>query len=345
MSLTSSPLIPLPRPEVLAFLQEIKDRPDDDAPRMLLADWLEEHNDPRGEFVRLQVTRSHLSPHDPRRLPLERREQELLNRYSAGWLGPLRTRPVHCRFDRGLVRIAVHAPHLFGDLAPEAVPSESFAWVDGVTSVVALTAGALEAIASSPLLPNLNDFHLNASRLGSKGASRLAALPCLERLTALYLWWGSIGPEGAAALAKSPHLPNLRTLHLSGNKIGAAGAAALAGSPYLTHLRTLRLGHNELGAEGAKALAGSPRLAGLRDLHLSENGIGTEGALALAASPHLARLSALYLTDDTIGPAGAMALRGRFGYRVHLSCWNRCRATEADNPHLWWGTRATLARM
>ena len=345
MSLSPAPFVPLPRPQVLAFLREIKERPEDDAPRLLLADWLEEHNDPRGEFVRLQITRARLSPRDPRRPSLERREQELVNRFGALWLGPLRTRPVHCRFDRGLVRIAVHAPHFFGGLPPEAVPSEAFAWVDGVMSIAALTAGAMESIAASPLLPNLNDFHLNASRLGPLGAARLADLACLERLTALYLWWGSIGPEGAAALARSPHLRNLRTLHLSGHKIGPGGAAALATSPYLTCLRNLRLGHNELGAEGVRRLSDSPHLAGLADLHLNENQIGTEGALALAASPHLRGLSALYLTDDTIGPAGAAALRGRFGHKVHLSCWNRCRATEPDNPHLWWRTRGSLARV
>jgi uncharacterized protein (TIGR02996 family) len=345
MSLRPLPFVPLPRPQVLAFLREIKDRPEDDAPRLLLADWLEEHNDPRGEFVRLQVARSHLPPRDLRRPSLEHREQELLSRYSALWLGPLRTRPVHCRFDRGLIRLAVHATHLFGGLEPEAAPAESFAWVDGVTSIAALTPSTVEAIASSPLFPNLNDFHLNASRLGPQGAARLAELPCLERLTALYLWWGSIGPEGAAALAFSPHLHNLRTLHLSGHKIGVAGAAALANSPYLTRLRTLRLGHNELGAEGVRELAGSPHLSGLTDLHLSENRIGTEGALALAASPHLRGLSVLYLTDDTIGPQGVTALRCRFGHKIHLSSWNRCRPTEPDNPHLWWRTRGSLARL
>ena len=37
-----------------AFLQEIIARPDDDAPRLIYADYLEEQGDPRGEFIRLQ---------------------------------------------------------------------------------------------------------------------------------------------------------------------------------------------------------------------------------------------------------------------------------------------------
>src|SRR5690242_12437796 len=36
-----------------AFLHALLDRPEDDAPRLVYADWLEEHGDPRGEFIRL----------------------------------------------------------------------------------------------------------------------------------------------------------------------------------------------------------------------------------------------------------------------------------------------------
>ena len=36
-----------PRPEVLAFLADAKQHPNDDAPLLVLADWLEEHGDER----------------------------------------------------------------------------------------------------------------------------------------------------------------------------------------------------------------------------------------------------------------------------------------------------------
>jgi uncharacterized protein (TIGR02996 family) len=41
--------------EEQAFLQAILDNPDDDAPRLMYADWLEERDDPRGEYIRLTV--------------------------------------------------------------------------------------------------------------------------------------------------------------------------------------------------------------------------------------------------------------------------------------------------
>ena len=38
-----------------ALYRAILDAPDDDAPRLVYADWLDEHGDPdRGEFIRLQ---------------------------------------------------------------------------------------------------------------------------------------------------------------------------------------------------------------------------------------------------------------------------------------------------
>jgi uncharacterized protein (TIGR02996 family) len=325
------------------MLREAKDRPGDDAPRMLLADWLEKRGDPRGEFVRLQVARARMPSRDPRRAPIELREQELLDGHSERWFGPLRTRRDHCRFERGLLRIAVHTPRFFASHSGEADSSESFAWVEALMSFAALTPAHVDAIAASPLLPHLGEFHLNATRLGPRGAARLAALPALARLTALYLWWGSIGPDGAAALARSPHLAALRTLHLSGHNIGLQGAAAIANSPHLTRLTMLRLSHNDLGPAGAEVLADSPRLASLAELHLNENRIGMHGARALADSPHLARLSALYLIDDTIGVVGAAALRARFGRRVHLSIGNRRPPTEADDPRVWWKQRQVLA--
>src|SRR4051812_5114180 len=50
----------MPRRELLSLLEACKREPEDDAARLVLADWLEEHGDQddrqRGEFVRLNVT-------------------------------------------------------------------------------------------------------------------------------------------------------------------------------------------------------------------------------------------------------------------------------------------------
>ena len=40
--------------EEQAFFEEIRDQPNNDVPRLIFADWLEERGDPRGEFIRVQ---------------------------------------------------------------------------------------------------------------------------------------------------------------------------------------------------------------------------------------------------------------------------------------------------
>ena len=77
-----------------SFLEAISADPDDDAVRLIFADWLEEQGDParnaRGEFIRVQLELEHLPDDDPRRPDLLREEQELRSRHERAWLGPLR---------------------------------------------------------------------------------------------------------------------------------------------------------------------------------------------------------------------------------------------------------------
>src|SRR5262249_10309152 len=73
-----------------AFLQAICETPDDDAPRLVYADWLMERDDPalvaRGEFIRVQCELARLDARDRRREALEVEEKELLDEFGAEWL-------------------------------------------------------------------------------------------------------------------------------------------------------------------------------------------------------------------------------------------------------------------
>src|SRR5262245_34763026 len=46
------------------FIMAIRETPDDDNPRLVYADWLEEQGDVRGEFLRLVVRWKAMSPDD-----------------------------------------------------------------------------------------------------------------------------------------------------------------------------------------------------------------------------------------------------------------------------------------
>src|SRR5262245_52930609 len=90
-----------------AFLEAIIRDPDDDGLRLIYADWLEEHDDPRGEFIRVQCALARLPDDDPRRRELVVREQELRDAHWQRWLGPLAKLPGHYawiwQYRRGLL--------------------------------------------------------------------------------------------------------------------------------------------------------------------------------------------------------------------------------------------------
>jgi uncharacterized protein (TIGR02996 family) len=103
-----------------AFLQAILDNPDDDAPRLIYADWIEEHGDPRGEFMRIQCQLAAMSAEDPRRRRLERHEHDLLACHQDRWLGELRPLLSAWTFHRGFLNVISVPAAIY--LQREAIP-------------------------------------------------------------------------------------------------------------------------------------------------------------------------------------------------------------------------------
>src|SRR4051812_20469044 len=93
--------------QLLVFLHEIKDHPNDDLPRLVLADWLQDHGDPRGEFVHVQVSRARLREDDPQAQTLRGRERTLLRKHALDWLGPLADFGSAWAFERGFIHLEV----------------------------------------------------------------------------------------------------------------------------------------------------------------------------------------------------------------------------------------------
>ena len=69
-----------------SFFTDIVSRPDDDGPRLVLADWLEDQGDPRGEFIRIQCELAQLDWDVPRFDELSLQESDLLRRHRAKWV-------------------------------------------------------------------------------------------------------------------------------------------------------------------------------------------------------------------------------------------------------------------
>jgi carbon storage regulator len=76
-------------PEETPFLRAIEERPDDEAVRLIFADWLEERGDPLAELLRIQCQLAQLPPGDRRRKPLARREIVVWGRHGDAWTATL----------------------------------------------------------------------------------------------------------------------------------------------------------------------------------------------------------------------------------------------------------------
>jgi uncharacterized protein (TIGR02996 family) len=324
------------------ILQAIIADPDDDTPRLVYADWLEENGQPdHAELIRLQC--------DPARQEPGQREKGLLVKNAARWLGPL-VEPVESySFDRGLLRVRVTLRTFLSRAFQEQAPGWlRQARVHGLE--LRGTTRSWDKVASSPVLAAVHELVLQHNGLGDAGLQALASSPHLAGLHTLRIAKGNLS-AGLTALARSTGLPRLRRLELPENGInleslhalagwpqaarlttleltwswlGAAAVAVLLHSPHLTGLVHLLLAWNSLRDAGAQALAGSAHLAGLRRLVLDHNHIGPEGVGSLVSSPHLQGLQTLRLYDNPIRDEGALLL-GEWAARGELRSLTLCR--------------------
>jgi uncharacterized protein (TIGR02996 family) len=82
--------------------------PDDDAPRFVLADFLNEHAEPRGEFIALQLARGKVAA------AARKREKKLLARNKLAWIGAIAplVQVQDARFERGFIVGCRLKPHV-----------------------------------------------------------------------------------------------------------------------------------------------------------------------------------------------------------------------------------------
>ena len=257
-----------PTADEAAFLARVCEQPDDDGPRLIYADFLDEFGDPRGAFIRVQCALAKLEPGDARRITLEEDEKGYLAQYREAW-NPLRGLAGWVEWRRGFVEVVNIEARLFlmrGAELFHLAPVRHVRLLD--------VAGLLKPVLASPHLGRVAELSVKNQHFDDELARRLADAPQLANLRALCVERNRISDRGVEALAHSPHLSNLKALDLGDNHAGDLGACRLADSPRLATLETLELRHNEIGFGGLEVLASSGRLERLSVLGLRRNEIG-----------------------------------------------------------------------
>jgi uncharacterized protein (TIGR02996 family) len=239
-----------------SLLQAVLDAPDEDAPRLVYADWLMEHDDAeRGEFIRLSVLlyRQGLDnvigggADADRRNELERKNQdrwkaELPALDGIKWWS-FRRGFATIRADGGWSAIKKHGKRIWS-----VVPCEGL-------SIYRLTPQGARQLALSPWMSKLREMDIDW--VGSHfrpGFREFLQHPSLASLRVFWLKSAGLGDEGARLLAECPHLTNLRELILECNDIDDEGAMAFVRTPHFPKLKRLWLGRNPFDASVEKAL-------------------------------------------------------------------------------------------
>jgi uncharacterized protein (TIGR02996 family) len=299
-----------------AFLCDILAHPDDDAPRLIYADWLEERNDPRGEFIRVQCALAQLSDEDSRRWPLEEREQDLLREHQTKWL-PQSIGTIPYVFRRGFVeQIALQAHEfltvaeaLFEQAPIRHVSLRERPYSAGIPPTFDIP--MLQAIAQWPRLAQLRELSLpHGFCLHGHELRSLSASPYLDNLTDLKLCVLNLEEDALNDWAGAILRPGLRSLDLSDS--GGSRSAffrALAQAPQLSSLRRLNIAHTGVSIDNLRFLADSSSLASLRELNLNGNHLTHEATTVLAESRLLSQLEKLHLESNLLGDAGALIVR------------------------------------
>jgi uncharacterized protein (TIGR02996 family) len=339
---------PEPRPtsqseDRRALFAGVKDTPDDDAPRLVLADWLEEHGDDddraHAELIRVQCEalrraaslidpdrpepihallrmvgyHNNTLPHDftlltgtdQRLVALKQREKELLDPWQAEHRIPVLPRNRLASWDRGFASLYLKdVPFRSRDMA--ALSAGPFGpRVDQMA--LRASPGNVAKVARSEMLAHLTGLDVNGQKFGAPELATLVASPHLARLRrldlGLYAGWDMV-----KVAIRAPQCPRLTHLYLYSSRLDPAGFRDLAAAD-LRSLESLHLGGtSRMGAAGAKALASPPFLAHLRELILTNTGLGPQGVEALASSPHFHCPARLEVGMNGLGAAGLRAL-------------------------------------
>jgi uncharacterized protein (TIGR02996 family) len=270
--------------EQAALLRAIVAEPDEDTPRLVYADWLEESGDTeQAQFIRGSVELARLDPGSPEAVELNGRLRIVSYRYGWRWLEAL-----------GIAR-AVWAPAL------EFRYRRGFAEHLSCSHTGTLWKSIPVVFPFVPVRRLYVGSYYDNSRTDAGDLQRLAALPELARVRDLELGWFKT-PDAApwSALFGSPYLRELRTLRWLTCVLTRDDFRALvrAGSN-LRDLTTLCLTES-VGVGAVQELLAAPQFAGLTRLFF-QGGYNSRGRETLVGGrfpPGLRVLSLGHLTPD-----------------------------------------------
>ena len=222
-----------------ALLRSVLAHPEDDLPRLVYADYLEETGAAvqikRAEFIRVQCELAHIEPRltgavSNSVLALRTRERILQSEYREAWLAPLRRRgeplfspSCHGHFRRGFVEIVwmparqfLWKAELLFDRAPVRELRLTLTTIDEVAELM-----------NGPQVARLVSLDLSDHKLGDRVVYEAVRSPSLRSLHHLRLKACGLTDVAAVDLAESTLARTLRSVDLQWNQFSETGKKVL----------------------------------------------------------------------------------------------------------------------
>lgn len=325
------------------LLRAILDDPDDDAPRLVYADWLEEHGDAdHANFIRAQVELARVPDYHPLHVRMWREERDMI---TGGPSSGVKQRPWRkglppsdFKFRRGFPwqvtvtdvgEFPAQAPELFGRFPiqalklranyrappPDLTPLADSPWLGRLrgleVSLARLPASAIQTLAASPHAGGLSDLEFSFAGIVEHGLFALLGGPLARRVQNLTLTcceFGTATLTEAMLRAEGPFQCRSLTYSPSQHLSWADSRGNLFQAPLLRGLTQLALSDVELGPRHVDELVSSPIAETLESLSLYHAKPGVPGVRALANCSASSRLRRLILNRDEIGPVAVKAI-------------------------------------
>ena len=240
--------MPKPTGDELALLKAVASAPDDDLPRLVYADWLDEHGRAeRAEFVRLQIG-EHTADSWSSRADCRTAAAALLEEHHLAWTKEL-PRWVRMWYQERNDRLPDFRRGFIEELSVYFSPFTRFggdllARVPISRLTLYQIGRQLPQLARCRWLGRARHLDLCYEKLGERGGAALAANRRLRGVQELVLAGCSLGDDGVRALAAARGLSGLRLLDLSSNHLTPAGVRALRSAPFAEHLQRVELSDN-----------------------------------------------------------------------------------------------------
>jgi uncharacterized protein (TIGR02996 family) len=340
--------------ERAAFIQAILATPDDDAPRLVFADWLDEHDEEAlAEYIRLSC-RLARRPLDVTAVQaLRKRHRVLEEQHASEWLAPFRPLCMSAELQRGFVECVVLTHKQFLENAAT-LQAMAPVWLWRLRAAALFHRNSdtptIHDVAHHPAFANVRDVEIgyyesdellteiaaSPYRFGLRGITIVniqpsvrifqpffESVPNLNRVMAI-----SANAKALTPLWRPRTMHRLSHLELLNSKVSNELLTDLAESLALEQLESLWLDRNPFDDRGIAALADAPWLRNLRELSLADCVLGNEGAIRLARSPILQNIRLLNLAGCGIDARGCQELADS-PYLEHLEllCLDRNRVS------------------